>query len=293
MSGVVSVVRKLRALETALASLPGAIVAYSGGADSAFLAEAAHRRLGRRSVAVTADSASLPRRELAAAAALASSRGWRHRIVRTSELGDERYAANPPDRCAFCKGSLMDRLEPIGRRLGFPLLLGTNLDDLGDWRPGQVAATGRGARQPLVDAGFSKEEVRSASRLLGLPTAQKPASACLASRIAYGVRVTGPALQRVERAEDLLLARGFSVVRVRDLGADRCRVEVAAGEVPRLESWRDDIVPELEALGFVHVELDRRGYRQGSLNEGLVHVGPAATRYTNWGAVGGTPPTVG
>ncbi|MGH2705860.1 MAG: ATP-dependent sacrificial sulfur transferase LarE [Actinomycetota bacterium] len=272
MSGVVSPVHKLHALGAALAGLPGAVVAYSGGADSAFLAEVAYRRLGRRSVAVTADSASLPRRELAAAAGLAWSRGWRHRIVRTAELGDERYAANPLDRCAFCKSSLMDRLEPIARRLGVPVLIGTNLDDLGDWRPGQAVATRRGARQPLVDAGFSKEEVRAASMVLGLRTAQKPASACLASRIAYGVRVTASALERVERAEDLLLARGFSVVRVRDLGGNRCRVEVGVDEVPRLEAWGEDLVPELEALGFVQVELDRRGYRQGSLNEGAVHV---------------------
>lgn len=260
---------KVRVLECILASMPGAVVAYSGGADSAFLAEMAHRALDGRCVAATADSPSLPRRELAAATALARSRGWRHTVAGTSELEDERYAANPHDRCYFCKSALMDRLGPLAEEMGVPVLLGTNLDDLGDWRPGQRAATERGARHPMVEAGLTKADVRAASAALGLPTAAKPAAACLASRFAYGVRVTREGLARVEAAEDALLERGFAVVRVRDLGGGRARVEVGPAEVGRLREMAEEVGAALAGLGFAEVVLDPRGYRAGALNEGI------------------------
>lgn len=185
----------------------------------------------------------------------------------TLELEDERYASNPTDRCFWCKTALFDRLEPISASTGWPVLLGTNTDDLGDWRPGGRASEERGGLAPLVDTGFSKAEVREASRLLGLPTADKPASACLASRFAYGVRVTREGLSRVEAAETSLHRRGFEVVRVRDLGDDRARVEVGTNEVPLLLVQSESVVRELSGLGFADVTIDERGYRQGSLNE--------------------------
>jgi uncharacterized protein len=258
---------KLTKLSEKLQSLPGALVAYSGGADSAFVAEMTHRALGDSAIAITADSPSLPRRELNAAIALADQRGWRYEVVRTAELDDERYASNPTDRCYYCKTSLFDVLTPMSEQAGWPVLLGTNTDDLGDYRPGQKAASENGALHPLVEAELSKSEVREASRSLGLPTAEKPASACLASRFAYGVRVTSEGLARVEAAEDELLQRGFRVVRVRDLGDDRARIEVSPVEVPALLEARFEIEEFLRALGFARIDLDEKGYRQGSLNE--------------------------
>lgn len=268
---------KIARLNEGLSRLPGAIVAFSGGADSALLAEAAHRVLAPRALAVTADSPSLARRELAAARQLALLRAWNHVVVETFELEDEHYSSNPTNRCYFCKSELFDRLEPIAVQTRWPVLLGTILDDLGDWRPGQDAAGERGALAPLVEAGFTKKDVREASRLLGLDTADKPASACLASRFAYGVRVTARGLARVERGEEALLRRGFRVVRVRDLGGDRARVEVGPPEVPALLMQKQSVVAELENLGFVDVQIDERGYRSGSMNEGVLLVGPKPT----------------
>lgn len=262
--------QKLRRLEESLKSLPGAIVAYSGGADSALLAEFAHRVLGEESLAVTADSPSLPRRELAAAVELAARRGWRHVVIRTSELEDERYASNPRDRCYFCKTALFEQLVPMARESGVPILLGTNTDDLSDWRPGAKAATERGSLSPLVEAGLSKADVRETSLRFGLPTASKPAAACLASRFAYGVRVTEVGLGRVEAAEDFLLAKGFEVVRVRDLGDERTRIEVGSDEVERLQSMTDEVRTFLENLGFREVLIDEKGYRRGALNHSVV-----------------------
>lgn len=259
---------KLAKLEELMATVPGVLVAYSGGADSAFLAEVSHRIRGPKSVAVTADSPSLPRRELRAAVGLARSRGWQHEVIKTQELDDERYASNPVDRCYFCKSALFDSLGPVSARLGgWPIMLGTNTDDLSDWRPGGKAASERGALHPMVEAGFSKTDVRTASRRIGLNTADKPASACLASRFKYGVRVTQPGLARVEASEDELLSRGFSVVRVRDLGGDRARVEVGIDEVAVLREQASSVVTKLRSFGFRAVEIDERGYRPGALNE--------------------------
>jgi pyridinium-3,5-biscarboxylic acid mononucleotide sulfurtransferase len=264
-----SIGHKVGALEGLLGELPAAVVACSGGADSAFLADVAHRVLGGRALAVTADSPSLPRSELRAVETLAGERGWRHLVVGTGELDDERYAANPLNRCYFCKSALMDRLGPIGDEEGAPVLLGTVTDDLGDWRPGIAASRERGARHPLVEAGLTKNDVREASRRLGLPTADKPAAACLSSRFAYGVRVTRAGLERIERAEELLHARGFRVVRVRDLGAGRARVEVGPDEVASLIADAQEVEREILALRFREVTLDPRGYRSGALNEGV------------------------
>ncbi|MGH2719816.1 MAG: ATP-dependent sacrificial sulfur transferase LarE [Actinomycetota bacterium] len=252
----------LEQLRLILSNLPGAVVAYSGGVDSALLAELAHQEAG--ALVVTADSPSLPRRELDLAAALAISRGWRHQVVGTAELEDPNYAANPVNRCYHCKSALLDRLAPLGS----PVLLGTVTDDLGDWRPGQRAATERGARHPMVEAGLSKADVREYSVALGLPTASKPASACLASRVAYGVPVTRSGLARVEEGEAFLDSLGFRVRRVRDLGGDAARVEVGADELARMVPLSTRVRAELLALGFTSVRFD--GYRRGALNEGVV-----------------------
>lgn len=266
---------KLEVLLKAIGDREGLIVAYSGGADSAFLAEAAHRVLGPRSLAAIADSPSLPRRELSDAVKLAVRRGWALREISTDELSDEAYVANAADRCYFCKGSLFKALAPLSDQLGWKVALGTNLDDLDDWRPGQRAAHEMGAVHPLVDAGFTKEQVREASRSWGLPTADKPAAACLASRIAYGMPVTKDALARIEAAEEWLKGLGYEVVRVRDLGGDRARVEVGSAQVTRLNSERVQLIEALVGFGFDSVEIDQRGYRRGSMNEVLT-LGPAA-----------------
>lgn len=262
---------KLEVLQGLLAAMPGVLVAYSGGVDSALLAEVAHQMLGRASTAVTADSPSLPRRELAAAVKLARRRGWHHLVIGTQELDDPSYQANPVDRCYYCKSALFDRLQPLAAEQGVPVVLGTVCDDLGDWRPGQRAAAERGVRHPLVEAGLTKAEVRALSASLGLPTAAKPASACLASRLAYGVPVTQQALARVEQAEELVAALGFCVLRVRDLGRDAASVEVGPDELARLRPLSATLTNQLLGLGFATVAIDERGYRRGALNE-RVHV---------------------
>jgi len=256
----------LLSLEKVIAALPGAVVAFSGGADSALVAEVAHRVLGPSCVAVTADSPSLPRRELTDATSMAKGRGWNHIVVQTDELSDQRYAANDRSRCSWCKSALMDRLEPIALEKAWPVLLGTNIDDLQDHRPGLATAVGRGALQPMVAAGLSKERVRKLSAELGLPTFDKPAAACLASRFAYGVRVTAESLSRVERAEEAILSLGYKVLRVRDVGNGEATVEVGADELARAMTQSAKLREVVTAAGFVSAEIDPRGYRQGSMN---------------------------
>jgi uncharacterized protein len=268
---------KLAALREILGALPGAVVAYSGGVDSALLAEVAHQMLGAACCAVTADSPSLPRRELAAATQLARRRGWRHLVVGTAELDDPGYVVNATNRCYHCKSALFDRLQPLADSWGAPVLLGTVTDDLGDWRPGHAAASERGGRHPLVEAGLSKAEVRQLSAELGLPTAAKPAAACLSSRLAYGVPVTTEALARVERAEELVASLGFSVLRVRDLGDDAARVEVGSDELARLRPLARTVTEALRGLGFATVAIDQRGYRRGALNETVLIPAAALT----------------
>ena len=259
---------KSRSLSDIVRALGHVVVAYSGGVDSSFLAGRAHEVLGADALAVTAVSPSLSRRELAGARRLAAARGWNHELVDTAEVAREEYDRNSVDRCYWCKTELFEVLAPIAAGRGAEIAVGTNADDLSDVRPGLRAARERSVRAPLVEAGLTKTEVRELARAEGLPVADKPASPCLASRFAYGVRVTPEGLERVERAEEIVRALGFEVFRVRDHG-DLARVEVPPEDIDRAASLRDEIAAELGGLGWRYVTLDLKGFRSGSMNEVL------------------------
>jgi uncharacterized protein len=244
----------------------GLVVAYSGGADSAFLAAVAQQALRDKVVAATAVSPSLAASERADAAAFAAERGIAHVEVETHEMASAAYRANDGDRCFWCKDALMDALEPLAD--GRPIALGVNLDDLGDHRPGQSAASARGAVFPLVDAGFTKADVRAASRALGLRTWDKPAAPCLASRLPYGTPVSVELLGKVERAEAALRSLGFAELRVRHLD-DTARIEVPLDDLPRVVEARTAVVDAVRAAGYARVTLDLDGLRSGNLNADL------------------------
>jgi uncharacterized protein len=268
---VLSLQEKSAALDRSLAALGSLLVAYSGGADSAFLAFAAHRILGGRMLAVIADSASLPRKELADALAFTARHGIPTRILQTGELDKPDYIRNDARRCFHCKDELFTQMEATRRDLGFAhLAYGMNLDDRGEFRPGQQAAAQHGALAPLVEAGLTKLEIRALAAAAGLSIAAKPASACLSSRIEYGRPVTTENLSQVERAEDALHALGFAQVRVRHHG-DLARVEIAREDLPRALSLHilDEITHAIKAVGFRYVTLDTQGYRTGSMNDVL------------------------
>ena len=257
-----------------LRELPGAIVAYSGGADSAFLADVTHEVLGKSALAVTAVSESLAPEERDLARALATERGWHHEEIRTLELDKPEYRANNPDRCFHCKDTLFDSLDLLASQRKATVLVGTNLDDTGDFRPGLRAAREHGVRAPLLEARLTKDQIRALSRARGLRTHDKPASACLSSRIAYGIEVTAERLDRVGRAEAMLRSLGFAELRVRDHG-DLARIEVPLADVARLadDGTRAGVVAFLKDLGFHHVTLDMEGFRSGSMNASLLSIG--------------------
>lgn len=258
--------RKLHALRGELAALAPVVVAFSGGADSSFLAAVAQRTLGRERVhAVTAVSPSLAGTEHDDCRALAREWGLRWTAVATDEMARAAYRVNDIDRCYHCKAELMDVLSPIAAAEEATVVLGVNLDDLGDHRPGQRAAQEAGAAFPLVMAGLAKADVRAASRRLGLRTWDKPAAACLASRVPYGTEVSVAVLSRVERAEAVLRALGFRQVRVRHYG-DTARIEVELSELDRLLDVRAEVVAGVRATGYRYVTVDLEGFRSGNLN---------------------------
>jgi uncharacterized protein len=257
---------KIDALRVELRRLNRVVVAFSGGADSAFLAAVAHQVLADDAHAVTAVSPSLAGDEEADCRALAEEWGLRWTPVVTHEMERAAYRINDTDRCYHCKAELMDVVGPIADANGATVVLGVNIDDLGDHRPGQLAADQRGAVFPLVTTGFTKADVRDASRALGLRTWDKPAAACLASRVPYGTEVTVALLSQVDRAEASLKRLGFADLRVRHYG-DTARIEVPLARLPDVVAVRADVVVAVKGAGYSYVTLDLEGLRSGNLND--------------------------
>jgi uncharacterized protein len=257
---------KFEALATLLESLGQVVVAFSGGADSALLAHTSNAVLGSASaLCVTAVSPSLAPEERADCRELAAEWGLEWLEVNTSETEYEAYATNGRDRCYHCKANLMDALVPLARRRGATVVLGVNTDDLGDHRPGQKAASERGARFPFVEVGLDKKEVRELSRRAGLRTWDKPAAACLSSRVPYGTRVDIGTLEKVAKAESALKALGFRQLRVRHYG-DLARLELDLSELPEALARRVEVVDAVRGAGYSYVTLDLEGFRSGNLN---------------------------
>ena len=281
---------KLERLRASLREIGSAAVAFSSGVDSTFLLRVAHEELGNRVVAVTIRSHTFPKRELDEAAVFCRAEGVRHEIIDSDELGIPGFAENQPDRCYLCKKAIFSKIIEFVQANGLAAVLeGSNMDDDGDYRPGRRALRELGrdgtrpsqvyVASPLHDAGLTKVEIRTLSKKMGLPTADKPPFACLASRFPYGERITAAGLERVERAEqwlmDLNLGRdgarpshGLTQLRVRSHG-DVARIEVPPDEIPRIAARASEIAAALKSFGFAYVALDLQGYRTGSLNENL------------------------
>ncbi len=261
-------------LQSELAKGPSLVVAYSGGVDSAYLAYAAHQVLGDRMLAVTALSASYSGRDRREAEAVVARCRFPHQFIETDELSNPSYRRNHPDRCFFCKDELFDKLDALAAERGFAAVAyGVNVNDQGDWRPGQRAALRHKVLAPLLDAGLTKADIRELARQAEIPVWNRPASACLASRIAYGIEVTPERLSVVEQGEEALRALGFRQFRVRHHD-NLVRIEIAPEELPRAldPEMARRFVEIFKPLGFSFVTLDLEGYRQGSLNTHLVKI---------------------
>ncbi len=256
-------------LKLIIAGYESAIVAFSAGIDSSLVAFVAGQVLGRKALAITSGSLSLKRKDLALAHELAASWGLEHRVVMTDEIAKADYRANPVNRCFHCKTSLYSLLKGVADRDSYAVLLnGTNLDDLGDHRPGLVAAEDHEVRSPLVEAGFHKTDVRALARWLGLENAEKPQAACLSSRFPYGTAITEALLMQVEQSEDFLASIGLTQYRVRHHG-DIARLEVMPDELALLLTHRESVEKALKSYGYLYVALDLGGFRSGSLNDVL------------------------
>jgi uncharacterized protein len=275
-----NIVEKRDALLKALQSCGSCVVAFSGGVDSAVVAKAAQFALGDKAIAVTAVSASLAEGELEHAEALAKLIGIRHEIQETDEFANPNYTANPSNRCYFCKTELYTQLEPIAAKYADSVIVnGANADDVGDWRPGMIAAREHEVRSPLIECGFTKQDVRDLAAEWQLPVWDKPAAPCLSSRVAYGEEVTPERLRMIDRAEQFLRGLGLKTVRVRYHRGDLARLEVPAsaiGEIANAET-REKIAAEFRSLGFKYITLDLEGFRSGSQNEAITEQGRGAS----------------
>jgi uncharacterized protein len=266
--------QKLVELQNLFLEMERALIAYSGGIDSTLVAKVAYDVLGDRALAVTAQSPSLLPEELEDATIQAATIGIPHRVVTTHELENPNYAANPINRCYFCKSELHDTLKPLALELGYPYVVdGVNADDLSDYRPGIQAAKERGARSPLAELGITKLEVREIAKFLDLPWWDKPAQPCLSSRFPYGEEITLAKLHRVGRAEIYLRKLGYQNVRVRSEG-DTARIELTPDRIKQfvIDNDLESLVKAFQSLGFLYVTLDLEGYRSGKLNQALTHL---------------------
>jgi len=266
---VQKIAKKEKRLKDILASMRSVLVAYSGGADSTLLLKAAKDMLGKNVLAVTADSATLPSRELKDARAIAKKLGVKHILVRTRELSSSKFFNNDAARCYWCKKELYSKLKDIARQYNINYIVdGSNAEDKSDYRPGARAVREFGVRKPLEEAGLFKEEIRKLSKKLRLPSWNKPSSACLASRVPYGVKINGNTLARIEKAENVLKDLGFADARVRHHG-DIARIEVGKNQIPLFfkGNKKDKICSAFKKLGYTYATLDLAGYMRGSLNK--------------------------
>lgn len=263
---------KFESLKMNLDKMGSVVVAFSGGVDSSFLLKVAHDVLGDKVLAVTARSSTYPEREYLEAVEFVTEQGITHQVIVSEELDVEGFAENPLNRCYLCKNELFEKVQEIATKEGYAFIAeGSNHDDLGDYRPGLKAVSERGITSPLRDAGLSKDEIRQLSKELGLKTWNKPSFACLSSRFPYGEKITLAKLKMVDQAEQLLIDLGFRQTRVR-LQGDDARIEIADDDFEKFleKQTRLSIHTQLKGFGFIHVSLDLRGYRTGSMNEGIV-----------------------